>query len=306
LAAKRIIIDTDPGIDDALAILLACASPELAVLALTTVAGNVRLELTTANALRLLELAGRPEIPVYPGCDAPLQRMLVTGQVHGATGLDGAELPAPKQRAEPRHGVDYLIETLSAAEPASVTLAAIGPLSNVAAALQRAPAIERALAGLVVMGGATPGIGGNMSPHAEFNILVDPEAAALVFSKRLPITLVPLDLSHKICASPERVRRIAEIGGPVGRTVSGMLRHYCESEPFMHDPLTIAWLLRPELFSGRRAFVHVETLGISDGETVFDWHKDGNCLVLLDGEEDGFFELLIARLARLQGDRELV
>jgi purine nucleosidase len=300
LPARRVIIDTDPGIDDALAILLACASPELEILALTTVAGNVRLEFTTANALKLLELAGRTEIPVYPGCDAPLRRMLVTGRVHGATGLDGADLPAPKQRAQPRHGVDYLIETLSAAEPASVTLVAIGPLTNIAAALQRAPVIERALAGLVVMGGATPKIGGNMSAHAEFNIFVDPEAAAFVFRQRLPITLVPLDLSHRILATPDHIRRIADIGGPVGRAVSGLLRHYCQSECFMHDPLTIAWLLRPEPFSGRRAAVHVETFGIRDGETVFDWREDGNCVVLLDGESEGFFELLLARLARLQ------
>jgi purine nucleosidase len=306
LTARRIIIDTDPGIDDALAILLACASPELDILALTTVAGNVRLELTTENALKLLDLARRPDIPVYPGCDAPLQRTLRIGQVHGPSGMDGADLPAPKEKPQPRHGVDYLIETLSEAEPESVTLVAIGPLSNIATALQRAPAIARALANLVIMGGATPAIGGNTSAHAEFNIFVDPEAAALVFAQRLPTTLVPLDLSHRILATPERLRLIAEIGGAVSQAVSGMLRHYCESERFMHDPLTIAWLLRPELFSGRRAAVRVETRGISEGETIFDWREDGNCLVLLDGQEDGFFELLIASLARLRRERTAV
>ena len=154
---------------------------------------------------------------------------------------------------ESGHAVDYLVETLSAAAPGSVTLSAIGPLTNVAAALQRAPGIGAALAELVIMGGATPEIGGNMSPHAEFNIFVDPEAAAIVFASGLPITLVPLDLSHQMLASLARIERFAAIGGPVGRSVAGMLRHFHVGDGHLHDPLTIAWLLRPDLFAGRRA-----------------------------------------------------
>ena len=177
---RPLIIDTDPGIDDAMAILLACASPELELRALTTVAGNVPLARTTENALKLLELAGRAEVPVYPGADAPLRRKPVLAESHGTTGLDGADLATPFGRARGRNGVDYLVETLGAAAPGSLTLAAIGPLTNLALAFQRAPGTGAAIAELVIMGGATPKIGGNMSPHAEFNIFVDPEAAAIV------------------------------------------------------------------------------------------------------------------------------
>ena len=297
--SRLLIIDTDPGIDDALAILLACASPELELQALTTVAGNVPLARVTENALKLLELGGKPQIPVYAGSDAPLARKPTVAQVHGTSGMDGADLPAPQARPQTRHAVDHLVETLSAAAPKSVTLAAIGPLTNVAAALQRAPGIGAALAELVIMGGATPKIGGNMSPHAEFNIFVDPEAAAVVFASGLPITLVPLDLSHQMLASLARIERFAAIGGPVGRSVAGMLRYFHDGDGHLHDPLTIAWLLRPDLFTGRRAKIRIETSGTRDGETVFDWREDGNCRVLLQGKDEGFFDFLIERLARL-------
>ena len=297
--SRPLIIDTDPGIDDALAILLACASPELELRALTTVAGNVPLARVTENALKLLELGGKAGIPVYPGSDAPLARKPVVAQVHGTSGMDGADLPAPRAKPEPGHAVDYLVETLSAAAPKSVTLAAIGPLTNVAAALEQAPEIGAALAELVIMGGATPKIGGNMSPHAEFNIFVDPEAAAIVFASGLPITLVPLDLSHQMLASLARIERFAAIGGPVGRSVAGMLRHFHDGDGHLHDPLTIAWLLRPDLFAGRRANIRIETNGPRDGETVFDWREDGSCRVLLEGRDEGFFDLLIERLSRL-------
>jgi purine nucleosidase len=297
--SRPLIIDTDPGIDDALAILLACASPELELRALTTVAGNVPLARVTENALKLLELGGKAGIPVYPGSDAPLARKPVVAQVHGTSGMDGADLPAPRAKPEPGHAVDYLVDTLSAAAPKSVTLAAIGPLTNVAAALEQAPEIGAALAELVIMGGATPKIGGNMSPHAEFNIFVDPEAAAIVFASGLPITLVPLDLSHQMLASLARIERFAAIGGPVGRSVAGMLRHFHRGDGHLHDPLTIAWLLRPDLFAGRRANIRIETNGPRDGETVFDWREDGNCRVLLEGKDEGFFDLLIERLSRL-------
>ena len=297
--SRPLIIDTDPGIDDALAILLACASPEQELRALTTVAGNVPLARVTENALKLLELGGKAGIPIYPGSDAPLARKPVVAQVHGTSGMDGADLPAPRAKPEPGHAVDYLVETLSAAAPKSVTLAAIGPLTNVAAALEQAPEIGAALAELVIMGGATPKIGGNMSPHAEFNIFVDPEAAAIVFASGLPITLVPLDLSHQMLASLARIERFAAIGGPVGRSVAGMLLHFHDGDGHLHDPLTIAWLLRPDLFAGRRANIRIETSGPRDGETVFDWREDGNCRVLLEGKDEDFFDFLIERLARL-------
>jgi purine nucleosidase len=297
----QIIIDTDPGIDDALAILLALASPEVELRALTTVAGNVRLDLTTINALKLCELGGRPDLPVYAGCPEPLARTLITGEVHGTTGMDGADLPVPGAQAQSAHAVDWLIETLSAVAPGSQTLVPIGPLTNIASALTRAPEIARALRDVVIMGGATPRIGGNMSPYAEFNIFVDPEAAAIVFASGLPITLVPLDLSHQMLVTLTRIERFAAIPGPIGKAVAGMLRFYHKGDSHLHDPLTIAWLLQPELFSGKRAAITVETAGVRSGETRFDWRDDGPCRVLLQGDADAFFELLIGRLGKLGG-----
>jgi purine nucleosidase len=295
---RPIIIDTDPGIDDALAILLALASPELDLRALVTVAGNVSLDLTTQNALKLRELGGRQDLPVYPGCERPIARDLITGSVHGTTGMDGADLPAPKGKREIKNGVDWLVETLSAAAPMSQTLVPIGPLTNIATAFQRAPGIARALRDVVIMGGATPKIGGNMSPHAEFNIHVDPEAADYVFGLGLPITLVPLDLSYQMIVTMERIARIAAIPGPIGKALGGMLRFYHDGDDHLHDPLTIAWLLKPELFSGRRAAIRVETKGVRSGETVFDWREDGNCRVLLEGDHAAFFDFLIERLGK--------
>ncbi len=296
--ARPIIIDTDPGIDDALAILLALASPELDLRALVSVAGNVALELTTRNALKLRELGRRPGLPVYAGCERPIARDLRTGSVHGTTGMDGADLPAPRGRAESLNGVDWLIETLSSAAPRSQTLLPIGPLTNIATAFQRAPGIAHSLREVVIMGGATPAIGGNVSPHAEFNIHVDPEAADFVFGLGLPVTLVPLDLSYQMLVTMERIARFEAIPGPVGKAVGGMLRFYHDGDDHLHDPLTVAWLLRPELFSGRRAAIRVETKGARSGETVFDWREDGGCRVLLEGDHAGFFDLLIERLGK--------
>ena len=297
--ARPIVIDTDPGIDDALAILLALASPELDLKALVTVAGNVRLELCTQNALKLRELGKRPDLPVYAGCDKPIARDLVTGSVHGTTGMDGADLPPPKGKAEARNGVDWLIDTLSAAAPKSQTLVPIGPLTNIATAFKRAPGIGKALREVVIMGGSTPKIGGNVSPHAEFNIHVDPEAAEFVFGLGLPVTLVPLDLSFQMVATLGRIARFAAIPGPIGKAVAGMLRFYHDGDDHLHDPLTVAWLLKPELFSGKRAAIRVETKGARSGETVFDWREDGPCNVLLQGDAPAFFDFLVGRLEAL-------
>jgi purine nucleosidase len=295
----RIILDTDPGIDDALAILLAAASPEIDILGLTIVAGNVSLAQTTENALKLCALAGQADIPVYAGADKPLVRAPRIATVHGTTGLEGADLPPTRAKPQARHAVDWMVETLRTAPRSSIRLVAIGPLTNVALALQRAPEIAAALAEVVIMGGATPKIGGNMNPYAEFNIYVDPEAAEYVFAAGLPITLVPLDLSDQMMATMERIERFAAIPGPVGRAVAGMLRHFHAGDGHLHDPITIAWLLRPALFAGRRAVVTIETKGERGGETRFDWRDDGPCRVLLEGRAEPFFDLLVERLARL-------
>src|SRR5260370_12432719 len=205
---RPIIIDTDPGIDDAVAILLALASPELDVLGIVAVAGNVPLAATACNACSIIELAGRPELPVYAGCPRPLGgKPLDAERSHGSSGLGGLVLPAPAQPPRTEHGVFYLIDRLRKAEPKSITLCALGPLTNIAMALVAAPDIAPGIAELVLMGGASHG-GGNMTPAAEFNIYVDPHAAAIVFDSGLSITMVPLDVTETVRSTPERIAPI--------------------------------------------------------------------------------------------------
>ncbi|MEM7710973.1 MAG: nucleoside hydrolase [Pseudomonadota bacterium] len=259
---RKIIIDTDPGQDDAVAILLALASPELDVLGITAVAGTVPLDLTAANARKVCELAGRTEMRVFAGYDRPMARDLVTAEhVHGKTGLDGADLPAPEMALADGHAVDFLIERLRAEPAGSVTLCPLGPLTNVAAALEKAPDIAGRIDRIVLMGGAYFEVG-NITPAAEFNIYVDPEAARIVFRSGVPLTVVPLDCTHK--ALTTRARNDAFRGaGRVGSVVAGWTgfferfdkeKYGSEGAP-LHDPCVIAWLLRPDLFSGRVIFL---------------------------------------------------
>ena len=311
-ATHRIVIDTDPGQDDAMAILLALASPEIELLGITAVAGNVPLELTARNVRVVCELAGRTDVPVFAGCDAPLARRLVTAEhVHGKTGLDGAELPAPRMPLQDAHAVDFLIETLRREPAGSVTLVPIGPLTNIATALSRAPDIAPRIGRIVLMGGAYFEVG-NITPAAEFNIYVDPEAAEIVFAAGVPLTMVPLDASHRALTTRPRVEALRDLGTPVGRTAAAWMdfferfdveKYGAEGGP-LHDPLTIAWLLRPQLFSGRNINVEIETKGrFTTGMTVADWwgvsDRPANALFLRDVDADGFFELLTERLARL-------
>jgi purine nucleosidase len=307
-----IIIDCDPGHDDALALLLALASPdELEVLAVTAVAGNVPLALTHANARMVVELAGRREVPVHAGCDAPLIRPLVTAEyVHGRTGLDGADLPAPTLPLADGHAVDVLIGLLRARPAGTVTLCATGPLTNVAHALLKAPDIGPRIRQIVLMGGA---IGeGNITPSAEFNIYVDPDAAKVVFEAGVPLVMHGLDVTHQALVTPARLAAIRALGTPVSAVVTGLLEFYGIYDqtrrgrpgPPLHDPCTIAWLLRPELFSGRACHVAIETVGEHTlGRTVVDWSArrglPPNATVVHDIDADGFFALLTERLARL-------
>jgi purine nucleosidase len=308
---RPIIIDCDPGQDDALAILLALASPEeLEVLAVTAVAGNVPLALTAVNARKIVELAGRPDIPVHAGCDRPLRRDMVTAEhVHGRTGLDGAELPEPATPLAEAHAIDAIIATLRA-RPGAVTLCPLGPLTNIAAAIQRAPDILSHIREIVLMGGA---IGeGNITPAAEFNIFADPHAAEIVFESGVKLTMLGLDVTHQVLATPERVRAIAVPETAVSRAVVGLLEFYNifdqtrRNRPGapMHDPCVIAWLLRPELFAGRDCHVAIETAGRHTlGRTVVDWSGRGggtaNATVIHEVDAEGFFALLTERLARL-------
>ncbi len=310
---RRIVIDTDPGQDDAVAILLALASPdELAVAAITTVAGNVPVELTTRNALMMCELAGRTDVPVYAGSERPMVRDLVTAEhVHGSSGIDGANLPHPALQPAAGHAVDALVDIVMEGRPGEITLCPLGPLTNVAQAIVRRPEVAERIDQIVLMGGGFFE-GGNRTPAAEFNIYVDPHAADVVFRSGIPITMMPLDVTHKALISPERLAMFAAIDSAAGRAVHRMLdfferydieRYGGDGGP-LHDPCVIAYLLRPGLFGGRQVAVSIETRSeLTMGMTVVDWwgatDLPRNAMVMCDIDADGYFALLAERIARL-------
>jgi purine nucleosidase len=311
--SRKIIIDTDPGQDDAVAILLALASPaELDVLGVVAVAGNVGLHHNANNARKVVELSGRTEVPVYAGCSRPMRRHLVTAEhVHGDTGLNGPVLPDPTIPLQAQHGVDFIIDTLMNAEPKTITLCTLGPLTNIAMALVKQPAIAERIQEIVMMGGAYFEVG-NITPAAEFNIYVDPEAADVVMRCGAPITILPLDVTHMIQSTPPRLDAIRALGNRTGEAVHAMLTF---SETFdlqkygwdgapLHDPTVIAYLLQPDLFEGRHCNVTIETASeLTVGMTVADyWHVSGrayNATWLRSGNAEGFYKLLTERLARL-------
>ncbi|WP_414900191.1 nucleoside hydrolase [Rhizobium cremeum] len=310
---RKIIIDTDPGQDDAAALMLAFASgEELEVLGITTVAGNVPLRLTSRNARIVCELCGRTDIPVYEGAEHPIERKLVTAEhVHGKTGLDGAELDEPKMMVEPQHAVDFIIETLRREDEGTVTLCTLGPLTNVGLALKKAPDIAPRIRELVMMGGGFFE-GGNITPAAEFNIYVDPQAAAIVLGAGIPVVMMPLDVTHQLLTTKARVAKIAAIGTRPSRVMVDWLQFFerFDEEKYgsdggpLHDPTVIAYLLKPELFSGRHCNVEIETQSeLTMGMTVVDWWRvsgrQPNVRVMRNVDADGFFDLLIERFARL-------
>ncbi len=309
---QKIIIDTDPGQDDAVAILLALASPEFEVIGITAVAGNVPLSLTELNARKIVELAGRTDVPVFAGCDAPLARKLVTAEhVHGKTGLDGVELPQPSVPLQPIHAVDFIIDTLREQPSGSVTLVPIGPLTNIATAFRRAPDIIGRVARIVLMGGAYFEVG-NITPAAEFNIYVDPEAAAEVFASGAPLVVLPLDATHEALTSRDWVQTMRALPGRCGPAIASWTDFFerFDKEKYgnqgapLHDPCTIAWLLQPDLFEGRDINVEIETEGrFTTGMTVADWWRvsgrSANALFLRHVNRDALFDLLTTRLARL-------
>lgn len=312
MVPRKIIIDTDPGQDDALAILLALGSPELEVLGITCVAGNVPLPLTVRNAQLVCELAGRRDVKIFAGCERPMVRDLVTAEmVHGETGLDGPDWEEPTMPVQEAHAVDWLVETLMAAGDGEVTLCPVGPITNVAMAMIREPRIVGKIAEIVTMGGGFF-VGGNTTPVAEFNVYVDPHAAAVMYRSGVPITTMPLDVTHKALMSPAWIESIREIGGEVGAKTAAMVSFYerydldrygTRGGP-LHDPATIAYLLRPELYGGKDVFVEVETQSeLTMGMTVVDyWHRlerEPNCRWISDVDSDGFFELIRERLTNL-------
>jgi purine nucleosidase len=292
---RRLIIDCDPGKDDAVALMVACASPELALEAVTTVAGNVGLERTTSNALAVLELCGRADVPVYPGCPRPILRPLRTAErVHGKSGIDGANLPPPRAAPRERHGVEALIDLVMApGEPA--TIAALGPLTNVALAIVMEPRIVGRLAGIAVMGGAL--LGGNVTPAAEFNIHVDPHAAAVVFGCGAPVAVVPFDVTRHVRPGDALLDRLAASGRAAARCTVGMWRANAD---MLHDACVVAWLLRPDLFRSRPAAIAVVTEEGPDlGRTVEAPGSAPNLSWIEAADRDGVLELVERRIVRL-------
>ena len=310
---RKIIIDTDPGQDDAVALLMALASPEdFGILGIVAVAGNIGLAQNAKNALKVVELSGRTDVKVYAGCERPLRRHLVTAEhVHGDSGLDGPVLPAPTQQLEAQFGVDFIIDTLMAHEPGEITLATLGPLTNIAMALVKQPRIAERVKEIVMMGGGYFE-GGNITPAAEFNIYVDPEAADVVMRSGIHIVMAPLDLTHQMLSTTARLARIKGIGTRAAAAVYEMLsfserfdlnKYQWHGAP-LHDPCVIAYMLKPELFHGRHINVTIETASeLTVGMTVADyWGVTGrvkNVQFLRSGDADGFFDLICERLSRL-------
>ena len=307
-----VLVDCDPGQDDAIALLLAVASPELELLGVTTVAGNQTLDKVTANALRVLELAGRDDVRVAAGADRPLVReLVVAADAHGETGLDGPDLPPPRARPLEQHAVDFLAECLLAAED-PVTLVPLGPLTNVALLLAGHPKAARRIDRIVLMGGA---IGeGNMTPSAEFNVWVDPEAAARVFESGLDVTMVGLDVTNRAVVTTEHADRLRG-NGRVGAAVAGMLdfynRFYSETYDLggapIHDAVALAHVFRPGLVQTLSRHVAVELgSGLCRGRTVVDMRRrvhapEPNAQVAVDVDARAFSELLLERLSSLDG-----
>ena len=313
LGAQKIIIDTDPGQDDAVAILLALASPdEIEVLGITAVAGNVPLSLTERNARIVCELAGRPDIAVYAGCDRPLRRKLVTAEhVHGKTGLDGPELPEPKIKLQEKHGVDFIIDTILQEPGNSVSLCPLGPLTNIASAILKQPKIVSRIKQIVLMGGAYFEVG-NITPTAEFNIFVDPDAAKIVFEAGIDMVVMPLDVTHKALVTGERNEAFRRLKSPVGIAVAEMTdfferfdkEKYGSSGAPLHDPCVTAYLINPKIFSGKKINVEIETESeLTLGMTVADWwgvtDRKANTFFVSDLDSEKFFNLLTERLGRL-------
>jgi purine nucleosidase len=308
---KRILLDTDPGIDDALAILLAIASPEIQLDGIATVHGNCLVEQATINALSLLELAGASNIPVAKGFNLPLvQPSLLALETHGGSGIGYAKLPEPRIKHLGQHGSDFLIERIMSA-PGEITLVAIGPLTNVAVAIRKEPRIVGALKELIIMGGAVRHQG-NSSPMAEFNIHVDPHAAHVVFHAGIPTMLVPLDVTYQCILTPEDVKRLNKIDSPITKFIDDSTRFYMEFHDeyqkiegcAINDPLALALAFMPELCTYEEHYVDVDISGgVSMGNTFADFYKHykrpANMRIALGVKTRGFMELFLGRMENL-------
>ena len=306
----RIIIDTDPGVDDALTFLLALSSPQIKLEALTTTQGNVTVDKATRNALAVLELAGASHIPVAQGSVLPLiQPLRASAFVHGESGVGSSKLPEPKNKPIDQHAVDFLIQKVLA-EPGEISIFPIGPLTNIAMAIRKEPRFAQSVKELVIMGGAIRE-GGNMSPLAEFNIYVDPHAAHIVFHLGIPITLIPLDVTHQCILRQEHIDRLLQIKSPISKFIADAMQDYMEfslsrgqAGCALHDPLTLATILAPELLSLSEYYVDVDISGgVSMGNTFADFFniskKSANMKVALDVRGDDFVELFLQQMELL-------
>jgi len=308
---QPIVLDCDPGHDDALAILLAAAATSLRLVAITTVAGNQILEKTSLNARRICTAAGIHGVPVAAGCDAPLvRRPMASPEIHGASGLEGPSFGPPTVPLDARHAVDVIVDASLAHD--GLVVVATGPLTNVATALARDPGLARRLRRVVLMGGA---IGlGNVTPAAEFNIAVDPEAARSVFESGVPITMVPLETTHRALATPAVVGRIAALDFPLADVCVELLEFFAETylrvfgfaAPAVHDPCAVAWLIDPTIVPTRQMRVDVETSAeFSDGRTNCDVYgvtgRTPNADVAVDLEVDRFWDLMVGAVASYRG-----
>jgi len=309
VSRHRIIIDTDPGVDDALAILLALASPEIELLGLSVVAGNVPLEATLANACKIVSLSGRTDVPIHAGAPGPLVREQVYGKYAHIGAFSDALVPAATIRPQPEHAVDFLVRVArrAAADGDPVTICAVGPLTNLALALVQHPDVARGIRRIVSMGGAFTALG-HRTPWAEYNIYADPHAAEIVYSSGVPIIAMPLDVTFQALITEAHIAAIRDTAGAVGEAIAGLLRTFDRSDVGrfgrpggpVHDAMTVAWLLQPEIFTGRPAAIGVAVSGKTAGHTWGDFHgrsgATANALVMGGVDEARFLELLVNRL----------
>ena len=301
MTARPIIIDCDPGVDDAVMLMMALASPALDVRAITAVAGNVPLRLTSRNARMMCQIMDRPDVPVFAGCPRPILRVPVTAEhFHGDSGVAGLEPFEPDTPLGAGHAVTHLIDTLRNAAPGEYTIVVTGPLTNIATAIVMAPDIARGIDQLVIMGGADSE-GGNITPHAEFNIFADPHAAAVVLNSGIPATLLSLDVTHQVRAEPERLEPLLALPGARPAIMVQLLEAANVLEARwkegrmtpMHDPSTIAYLLAPHLFESRKASVSVDTSeGARFGQTRLSAEAEGPHTWVTQADADGFFAVV--------------
>ncbi|NEB77190.1 nucleoside hydrolase [Streptomyces sp. SID14478] len=309
--ARKIILDCDPGHDDAIAMLLAHGNPDVDLVAVTTVVGNQTLEKVTRNALSVAAIAGITGVPFAAGCPRPLVREIETApEIHGESGLDGPDLPAPAFALDPRHAVDLIIDTVMAHEPGEITIVPTAGLTNIALAARKEPRIVERVREVVLMGGGYHE--GNWSPVAEFNIVIDPEAAHIVFNESWPVTMVGLDLTHQALATPAVEEKIKAVGTAPARFVLELLDFFRETyrenqgfaHPPVHDPCAVAYVIDPGVMTVRRAPVDIELRGaLTLGMTVTDLRSpapdDCHTQVAVDLDHDRFWNLVVDALVRI-------